>query len=139
MVRFTSRLAGSDQHCTASAYHGADMAGAKDTGFHARSGTHPPPIHPMVLAPCEKFNPRAEAILYLVTAVHGFLLILIYNLYRYTLTYSRKNTEQYTTAVGDVFSKWCPNLHFLTSDVSLSPCGHIEPNPAHARWRVDST
>ena len=28
---------------------------------------------------------------------------------------------------------------FWTSDNSLSPCGHIEPNPAHGRWRLDST
>ena len=41
--------------------------------------------------------------------------------------------------LGVGISTWCPNLHFLTSDVSLSPCGHIEPNPAHGIWRVDST
>ena len=28
---------------------------------------------------------------------------------------------------------------FWTSDVSPSPCDHIEPNPAQGRWRVDST
>ena len=33
-------------HCTASVWYGAGMAGAKDTGLHARFDTQPPPILP---------------------------------------------------------------------------------------------
>ena len=59
---------------------------------------------------------------------------------RSTAVYRTCRNSRYVVGVGIChFYVWCPNLHFLTSDVSLSPCGHIEPNPAHGRWRVDSS
>ena len=48
------------RHRTASVCHGADTAGARDTGLHAPQ-THSPSHPPLVLLRCEKFNLSAEA------------------------------------------------------------------------------